>query len=222
MSTSLKVYFAGELFDHKDLTGNALLASHIGKGSEGQYECILPQDLEQATERAVDIRNQDLKQVIECDLAIFNFDGPDLDSGTVVEFIVAKFLDIPAVIVRSDFRSSGDQSKDGDDWNLMCSFYPRTKIVQFNAMAMYQAAIGESGSFGESMDRLYSKIAALLIDGLDEVRNVPPVFKGDKKQLEDLYRWGLRFPGGGLETLLSESSRVRRIVTAKIEKGIYS
>jgi hypothetical protein len=221
MRKTLKVYFAGELFDHKDLIGNALLASHIERISKGQYSIILPQNLEQATERAVDIRNQDLKEVIQCDLALFNFDGTDLDSGTVVEFMLAKFLDIPSVIIRSDFRSSGDQGKDGDDWNLMCSFYPRTQLVQFNAMGFYQQAMRESGSLDEGMDRLYSRIASLLIESLDSVRSLTPVYKGDKSQLEGLYRWALRFPGSGLGDLCSDPSFVEQIVAAKIEKKIY-
>ena len=56
---------------------------YIEQVSQGRYLCVLPQDLEQATERAVDIRNQDLKQVVTCDLGLFNFDGTELDSGTV-------------------------------------------------------------------------------------------------------------------------------------------
>ena len=138
--TTYSVYFAGELFDHKHLIGNAILAEAIECHSDGRYVCVVPQHLEQATGRAVDIRNQDLKQVMACDMSLFNFDGTDLDSGTVVEFMMAKFLDIPSVILRSDFRSSGDQDKDGDDWNLMCSFYPRVRQVLFNAMAWYQEA----------------------------------------------------------------------------------
>ncbi len=215
-----KVYFAGALFDHKELIGNALLASHIEQRSEGLYQCIVPQDLEQTTGRAVDIRNQDLKQVMECDLALFNFDGTELDSGTVVEFMFAKFLDIPSVILRSDFRSSGDQDKNGDDWNLMCSFYPRTLKVQFNAMAFYQQAIKESHSLNEAMERLYSKIASLLIEGLDSVRSIPPLPKGDQTQLEALYQWALKFPGNGLEKLCSQPAFVEELVAAKIKKGL--
>ena len=118
------IYFAGELFDHKHLIGNALLAAHIERLSNGRYRCVLPQDLEQTDSRAVDIRNQDLIGVATCDMALFNFDGSDLDSGTVVEFVYAKLLDIPAVILRTDFRGGGDQDTDGDAWNLMASFYP--------------------------------------------------------------------------------------------------
>ncbi|HAE34107.1 MAG TPA: hypothetical protein DCF86_09670, partial [Dehalococcoidia bacterium] len=113
VNTEYTIYFAGALFDHKELIGNAILASYINEISDGKYRCILPQDLEQSTNRAVDIRNQDLSYVLACDLAIFNFDGAELDSGTVVEFLYAKTLDIPSVIIRSDFRGSGDQSREG-------------------------------------------------------------------------------------------------------------
>ena len=144
-TTEYTIYFAGELFDHKHLIGNSLLADHIERLSGGRYRCVLPQDLEQTDSRAVDIRNQDLLGVATCDCALFNFDGPDLDSGTVVEFVYAKLLDIPAVILRTDFRGGGDQDTDGDAWNLMASFYPRTRNVSLNAMAWYQQARRRSG-----------------------------------------------------------------------------
>ncbi len=40
--TEYTIYFAGELFDHKHLIGNALLASHIESLSGGRYRCVLP------------------------------------------------------------------------------------------------------------------------------------------------------------------------------------
>ena len=221
MSHVYKLYFGGSLFDHKDLIGNALLASYLEKRSEGRYRCFLPQTLAQENATAVDIRNQDIKQIIECDLALFNFEGTELDAGTVVEFIFAKFLDIPSVIMRSDFRSSGEKELGGEDWNLMCSFYPRTRVVQFNAIEFHQQAVNESRSLEEAMDRLYSRITSLLIESLDSVISLPPVFRGDKGRLEELYQWALRFPGGGLDDLCSEPSFVGGIVAAKIKKKIY-
>ena len=200
--------------------GNAQLASSIERTSEGRYACILPQDLEQTTRRAVDIRNQDLKQVMTCDLALFNFDGTELDSGTVVEFMFAKFLDIPSVILRSDFRASGDQGKDGDDWNLMCSFYPRTRIVQVNAMAWYQQARGEGGTLAEVSQRFYSRIALIITENLDAVRQEAPLPKGERADLETLYRWALRFPGSGFETYGSEPSFVAQLLREKRNKGL--
>ena len=102
------VYLAGDLWTHKDLIGNALLGEYIKKVSRGRYECVLPQDLEEPVHRTVDIRNLDLKHVMICDMAIFNFDGSNLDAGTVVEFMYAKMLDVPCLILRTDFRSAGE------------------------------------------------------------------------------------------------------------------
>jgi hypothetical protein len=50
----------------------------------------------------------------------------------------AKFADIPAVILRSDFRHGGDQV--GDPWNLMSSNFPRTQTVVVNSIGLYKAA----------------------------------------------------------------------------------
>lgn len=218
-SASFTIYFAGALFDHKQLTGNALLAEAIEMGSEGRYQVVLPQDLEQATNRAFVIRNQDLKQVIACDLALFNFDGTELDSGTVVEFLMAKFLDIPAVILRSDFRQSGDQGKEGDAWNLMCSFYPRTRVVQFNAMAWNQEARAGGGTAQACGDRLYRRIAAALIDQFDAVRQEPSLFAGETDWTLRLYEWAARFPGSGM-TEACPPDFLAQVVDAKRRKGL--
>jgi hypothetical protein len=127
--SSYTFYFAGELFSQKHLIGNALLAQAIHQQSEGKYLPILPQDLEFRDNSPQAIRDQDLVSLIQSDLALFHFDGPELDSGTVAEFMTAKFADIPSVIIRTDFRDAGDQAGNGEPWNLMCSFYPRTKTV---------------------------------------------------------------------------------------------
>ncbi len=214
------VYMAGELFDHKDLVGNALLAEHINRISQGVYGCVLPQNFDITGSPPVDIRNQDLKRLIQSDLSIFSFDGTELDSGTVVEFMVAKFLDIPSVIIRSDFRSSGDQGKNGDDWNLMCSFYPRTRIIRFSAMTVYQEAVRKTESIDDAVQELYGKMSSVIIENLDSVRRIPPLLKEKQRQLETLYNWALKFPGGGFEALCSEPGFIKNIVAAKIDKGV--
>ncbi|HEY6840344.1 MAG TPA: nucleoside 2-deoxyribosyltransferase, partial [Chthoniobacterales bacterium] len=119
------VYFAGELFSSKHLVGNAALADAIAKVSNLKFTCVLPQSLEDREMSAQDIRDKDIVTLISCDLALFNFDGPELDSGTVAEFMFAKFADIPSLLLRTDFRRGGDQGV--DPWNLMMSFYPRTR-----------------------------------------------------------------------------------------------
>ena len=224
MSVEYTIYFAGELFDHKHLLGNALLAAHIESLSNGRYCCVLPQDLEQTDSRAVDIRNQDLIGVATCDLALFNFDGSDLDSGTVVEFVYAKLLDIPAVILRTDFRGGGDQDTDGDAWNLMASFYPRTRNVTLNAMAWYQQARRESDTAADAATLYCDRIAREVIDALDAVRAEAPLLAAARDDMEHLYRWALRFPGNGLaERMAGDGSlrdAVHAIVATKIEKRL--
>ena len=235
--TTFTVYFAGDLFDHKHLAGNELLAGAVDRRSGGRYACVLPQDLEQASERMVDIRNQDLMQVMACDLGLFNFDGTDLDSGTVVEFMMAKMLDIPSVLLRSDFRASGDQEREGDDWNLMCSFYPRSRTVQFNAMAWYQEARRDGGSEDDASearrdggpgngapaadwsDRLYNRMADAVIEALDAVRTEPSAFGGDEARINAVYAWAAQFPGSGFDALCGPGF-VEKTIEEKRRKGL--
>ncbi len=220
--TTYTVYFAGDLFDHKHLAGNELLAGAVDRRSGGRYACVLPQDLEQSTERMVDIRNQDLMQVMACDLGLFNFDGTDLDSGTVVEFMMAKMLDIPSVLLRSDFRASGDQEREGDDWNLMCSFYPRSRKVQFNAMAWYHEArrnLGPDSTAGTWSDRLYGRMADAVIEALDAVRAEPSVLGGDEARISAVYAWAARFPGNGFDALCGPGF-VEKTIEGKRRKGL--
>lgn len=214
------IYYAGDLFDHKHLTGNAMLAASIERESGDRYHCILPQDLEQSHARAVNVRNQDLRQVMECDLALFNFDGADLDSGTVVEFMLAKFLDIPSVIVRSDFRNGGDQGREGDDWNLMCSFYPRTKIVQFNGMDWYQHARQGHSDVEHAIAEMYRKVASKIVEALDSVRAEPPLLEHNPNRVETMYRWALRFPASGMYEFVGGDEFINKLLPRKRAKGL--
>ncbi len=133
------VYFGGELFDLKHLAGNALLAESIYTQSRGKYRCHLPQDFELRGLDPQVIRDQDIIALLDSDLAIFNFDGTELDSGTVIEFMIAKFADIPAVLLRTDLRAAGDQGDaTKDPWNLMASFYPRTEVVRAASLIDYR------------------------------------------------------------------------------------
>src|SRR5580704_19463263 len=145
---SLSVYFAGELFNAKHLSGNAALAAAIQRKSGGQIRCVLPQTLESREEGAHFIRDEDLEHLISSDLALFNFDGSEIDSGTVVEFMVAKFADIPSVLLRTDFRRGGDQGQ--DPWNLMLSFYPRTETCCLDCMGLYKEALAKTDNYHEA------------------------------------------------------------------------
>ena len=214
------IYVGGSLFNHKDLTGNALLAESIEKCSDSRYRCCLPQNVEQHQTTAIDIRNKDIAKLIQCDLGLFNFDDTELDAGTVAEFMLAKFLDIPAVILRSDFRTCGEKEIGGEDWNFMCSFYPRTQVVKFNAIMSYQEAIEAGQTLNKSIELYYIRIARMVIESLDSVRNEKPLLKGDREKMEILYQWALTFPGGGIDNLFSNPSFVKEILAAKIKKGL--
>ena len=217
MSEQNSVYFAGDLFNHKDLTGNLLLAEAIERESSRRYVCVLPQHLEQSTSRSIDIRNNDLSKIVNADLILVNFDGTELDSGTVIEFLFAKALDVPAVILRSDFRSAGDQER-GDSWNLMCSGYPRTGKLTLNAMAWYQEAWGKGGGTTAVLERLYCKLSKTIIKEFDNVYNESSIIDS-QQMLRNVYEWGLRFPGNGFSNLFTEQ-KLESILEKKQKKAL--
>ena len=224
MTEPYTIYFAGQLFDHKHLAGNALLASYIDSGSQGRYQCILPQDLEQRGIGPMGIRDQDLRAVMECDLSLFNFDGAEIPVGAVAEYMYAKMLDIPAVILRTDFRGGGDQDAEGDPWNLMVSFYPRTRILHIDGMQWYQEALAQGGDATQVSARYQRRIAVEVIGLLDEVRGEAAIMEGGRPGAESTYRWALRLAGGGLVDLVtgdgSLDAYVGSIVSKKLERGL--
>jgi nucleoside 2-deoxyribosyltransferase len=136
---SYTVFLGGELFSLKHLIGNAWLAEAIYEKSHGRFCCVLPQDFVQLRGRSGRaIRDFNLRALIASDLALFNFDGADLDSGTVVEFMFAKFADIPSVLLRTDIRHAGDAR--GKPWNLMAGYFPRTTSVVIPGLFRYRGA----------------------------------------------------------------------------------
>jgi nucleoside 2-deoxyribosyltransferase len=208
------VYLAGELFSAKHLAGNALLAARIDAASGGRFRCVLPQDLPQEVS-AQAIRDQDLRALLGCDAAIFHYDGLELDSGTVVEYVFAKFADIPAVLLRTDFRHGGDQ-KEGDPWNLMNSFYPRTEIVRLNGMELYQAALaaGEASSAGAA-DLVIGRLAADVCAALEKVLALPPILPRELGPA--VYDWLALMPGFGD---IADRQRIAGLHREKVAKGL--
>ncbi|MCA9983867.1 MAG: nucleoside 2-deoxyribosyltransferase [Anaerolineales bacterium] len=213
------IYFAGDLFDHKHLIGNTILADYIERLSDGRYQCYVPQDFEQPTHRGVDIRNVDLKAVMSCDFGLFNFDGADLDSGTVVEFMMAKFLDIPSVILRSDFRSSGDGER--GNWNLMADYYSRTEVVEVHSLLWYKELRGEKERVEELIEAYYTRMAAQVIAALDKVGQTAPVENNFPNQTEAVFHWSLQFPGSGFaELCAAEPDYIGKLLARKRAKGL--
>ncbi|MBE6367321.1 MAG: hypothetical protein E7052_05360 [Lentisphaerae bacterium] len=221
MQKSLKIYFAGDLFDGKDLGGNLLLAKAIEKSSCCRYQVMLPQDGEcEVKERtSQSIRDADFQLLYNCDCVVANFDGHDLDSGTVVEFCFAKMLDMPAVLLRTDFRHSGDNTlPDGDPWNLMCSHFPRTEVLHINAMKLYHEC-RNSGSQTELLDDFYNSIAQKTVQKLDRVCAMQSWLKCDK--LLQQFQMAIKSIGGTLPELLDEET-LENLCRQKIASGLYS
>ena len=190
----LKVYFAGDLFNHKDLIGNIYLADAITTLSNGKYEFFLAQNKVQQKVSHKQIKDQDLKGLMESDIALFAFDGTELDSGTVVEFISAKFLDKPSVVYRTDFRGGSgeensvktqdDKSQQTNKWNLMVSFYPRTRVLYLNAMVEYQKILTKVKNNNHTLiaSEYANSIAQRIIEEIEHVLKEKPLIPVESEE----------------------------------------
>jgi nucleoside 2-deoxyribosyltransferase len=196
---SYTVYLGGELFSLKHLIGNAWLAEAIYEKSHGRFRCLLPQDFFELRGRSGRaIRDYNLRALTACDLALFNFDGSDLDSGTVIEFMFAKFADMPAVLLRTDIRNAGDHRN--QPWNLMASYFPRTANVIVPGLFDYRGALqrkqrrrldhalhlaGQHSSAAAQV--VWEHVAAQCVRAFDRVLAMEPVMP--KHLREEAYQW---------------------------------
>ena len=199
---SLNVFFSGELFNLKDIIGNAYLAEAVYEKSHGRYLCALPQDFDPRGTAARTIRDHHIRALVGSDLALFSFDGPDLDSGTVAEFMFAKFADIPSVVLRSDRRGAGDRTS---QWNLMLNYFPRTLIISLDGLAAYKAILKKrqrridevirlAGQHSSAdAQRMCDEVAAVVVRALDRVREAEPVMPRHLR--EEVYNWIPMMPG---------------------------
>ena len=215
----LKIYFAGDLFDAKDLGGNLLLADAIEKYSGGRWSIMLPQDGEcETTARTTEnIRDTDFELLFNCDVILANFDGTDLDSGTVTEFCFAKMVDMPALLLRSDFRDSGDKGlPDGDPWNLMCSHYPRTRVLWLNAMEYYHRCKAEGRE--NLAERFYAALAKEILGELDQLVTLPSWLgrEGIAHQLSN----AVKSIGGSLAERFP-ARKLAALAERKLSSGLY-
>ncbi len=199
-SRSYTVYFGGELFSLKHLIGNAWLAEAIYEKSHGRFRCVLPQDFLPPGRSSRAIRDHNIRMLVGCDLALFSFDGPDLDSGTVVEFMLAKFADLPTVLVRSDARNAGDRRN--EPWNLMASGFPRTASVIVPSLEQYRKRISHrriddtvrlAGQHGSVAGQLVcEQTAAHCVRALERMLATEPVMP--KYLREEAYQWLAQLP----------------------------
>ena len=204
--STIAIYWAGTLFNHKELIGNLMLAKAVESMSDGRYAVRLPQDVQTPpTATAIDIRNADLKELIQCDAIVANFDGAELDSGTVVEFCIAKALDMPTVLLRTDFRNVGDA--DGIPWNLMCAGWPRTEILWINSLADYH---------NHTIEDFHNNLARRIIQSLDKAFAMKPWLSTDDAAAH--FRCTVQSIGGDLSEMLTDET-IAVIVERKHRNG---
>lgn len=154
-----RLYLAGPLFSIQDLQGNITLATAIEQVSQGRYQVVLPQDQEQ--ENKAEVRQQDLRLVRDLDGIIVNANGADLDSGTVIEFIVSKAYNKPAVMLRTDFRSFTDDF----DTNPLMYDFPRTEYLHIDGIEEYQR-------FNRDIDATTLYVAKQVVEAMDRVQSM--------------------------------------------------
>ncbi|AWI08804.1 nucleoside 2-deoxyribosyltransferase [Ereboglobus sp. PH5-5] len=216
------VYFSGELFSQKHLIGNAYLAEAIYEKSHGRFLCVLPQNIEHGKSSSRAARDRDIKELLECDLALFNFEGTAVDSDTLAAFMIAKFADIPAVVLRSDTR--------GDAWTAMAGFFPRTVKVVVDSPGLYKtsmkrrriAAIDEIVRLAGQHSSVYAQlmceqIAQACVRALDRAIKTKP--RMPKHLCEEVYSWLALMPGfKGKEKVLRK--HISRILENKIDRDL--
>jgi nucleoside 2-deoxyribosyltransferase len=213
------VYVASGLFNQYELAMNVSIKEAVSRLSGGRFQLFLPQsrelrDLDRPDVKAY-IRNDDLVHVLRADILLARFDGLDLDSGIVVEYMAAKALGKPTVIWRSDFRRQSATSL-SEPYNLMVENWPRTLEIRMDAFVMYMSllaqerkVLGESEPFQDTMkaelgtvQKSVDEVARKLIDGLEAVLKMESPYAPEVQ--ETVYRIFRHSPGSGFDQMLTE------------------
>ena len=214
------VYSAGGLFTQHELAMNVLMKEAVWRLSDGKFQLCLPQSRELRELDRPDLeaylRNGDLLDVVKADIILAHFDGLELDSGTVVEFAIAKSLGKPTVILRCDFRRLSGTGL-GEPYNLMVKNWPRNIEIHLDSYVIWASlfaeerqALGGSDTFQATMkaelgtvQKSVDEIARQIIAGLEAVLKLksphPPEYQ------EILYKASRYSPGSGFDQLLTES-----------------
>ncbi len=214
-----KVYAAGGMFTQHELTTNVLIKESVWRASNGKFELVLPQSKElrdlDRSDIAVIIRNGDLLQVVKADIFLARFDGLELDAGTVIEFMLAKNLGKPTVILRSDSRRLSSNNLD-DPYNLMVKNWPRTVEIHIDSLMNYIASFADEQRVLSDGGKVETTIKAefnVVQKGVDEISR--KIIAGFESVLAMNSPYPLEYqvtvykilrysPGGGFEQLLTE------------------
>jgi nucleoside 2-deoxyribosyltransferase len=213
------IYSAGGLFTQDELATNVMIKEAVWRLSNGKFQLFLPQsreiqELDQPDLEAY-IRNTDLLEVVKADILLVRFDGLELESGTVVEYMMAKFLGKPTVILRSDFRSVSFLPL-CEPYNLMVKNWPRTIEVHLKSFEIWaelfsgeRLAHSDSKSRQELMNaelctlqKSVDKVARQVISALEAVLEMESPYPPEYQEV--VYQTSRLIPGSGFDQMLSE------------------
>jgi nucleoside 2-deoxyribosyltransferase len=215
-----RVYSAGGLFTQDELATNILIKEAVWRLSNGKFQLFLPQSRELRELDRPDVeaylRNVDLLEVVKADIVLARFDGLELDSGTVVEFAMAKSLGKPTVILRCDFRRLSGTGL-SEPYNLMAKNWPRTVDIHLNSFVVWarlfaeeRQALGDSEPFQATMEaelgtaqKSVDEIARQVIAGLEAVIKMESPYPPEYQEI--VYKAARFSPGSGFDQLLTAS-----------------
>lgn len=218
---SYLAYLAGGLFTQHDLGTNVALKEAVWRLSKRRFVLLLPQSKELRQLDVPDLpaylRNVDLHLLVQADILIARFDGTDIDSGTIVEFMVAKMLGKPTVILRSDSRHLSSDGLD-DPYNLMMKNWPRTIEVHIDSHLNYLKMLDEEkkiihdiGSEKLMLEAEHATIrrgietmAGRLIEALNSVVTLESPYPPEYREL--VYEAVRYAPGSGFDQLFTEQN----------------
>ena len=212
-------YLAGGLFTQYDLASNVHLKAAVWRLSSGKFELDLPQSKElrqlEREDLAAYIRNADILRLVEADILIARFDGQELDTGALVEFMIARMLGKPTVILRSDSRHADSSGLD-EPYNLMVKNWPRTIELQVDSFNDYIQMITEARETNQdsassqlfleaelsAAQKGFDSLATRLIGAMNAVLQLDSPYPGDLREL--VYKAVRYTPGADFDQLLTE------------------
>lgn len=212
------IYSAGGLFMQHELATNVLIKEAVWRLSDGKFQLNLPQsrEMEELDQDNIEtyIRNDDLLQVVTADILLARFDGLELDSGTVVEYMMAKILGKPTVILRTDFRNISFLPSCGP-YNSMVKNWPRTIEIHLHSYMIWAGLMQEEHqALGDNpppqakmkteldlVQKSVDKIAKQIIVGVEKVLEMESPYPPEYQEVVyQAVRYSL---GGGFDQMLT-------------------
>ena len=97
----------------------------------------------------------------------------------------------------------------------MLSGYPRTLVVELNAMALYHDHC-VSGDLRQQLEGYYSELADTVVAAFEKVLKQPPLER--PTEAGSLYRWVATAVGSGFDDLIAE--QLDELLKAKQAAGL--